>query len=314
MAATAPTSTVTDILSAELSDGRIARLAGGDAPVPWWSFSKTVLAAAALALVRDGALALDTPLDARPFTLRHLLQHTAGVPNYGGLASYHAAVARGDPPWTEAELLRQVPPERLLFSPGSGWSYSNIGYLLVRHEIEAGAGATLDSALRRLIFSPLGIDEVGVAEQPAELPGRMRGYHPGWVFHGLLVGSPRAAALLLDRLLTGDLLPPELRSAMLAAWRIGGPFPGRPFRAPAYGLGVMVDAEGSLGRAIGHTGQGPGSTVAVYHFPDLVPRRTVAAFAPIDGDAAQGEIESRVLSLASAPGGAWQAPPPASPG
>ena len=36
--------------------------------VPWWSFTKTVLCAAALTLVRDGLLGLDEPLPEGPFT------------------------------------------------------------------------------------------------------------------------------------------------------------------------------------------------------------------------------------------------------
>ena len=35
-------------------------------------------------------------------------------------------------------------------------------------------------------------------------------YHPGWVYHGLLVGPLREAAVLLDRLMTGTLLSPDL--------------------------------------------------------------------------------------------------------
>lgn len=72
-------------------------------PVPWWSVRKTVLAAGALVLVAEGRLALDLPLAGPAFTLRQRLQHTAGVPNYGGLASYHGAVARGDEPLSEDE-------------------------------------------------------------------------------------------------------------------------------------------------------------------------------------------------------------------
>jgi D-alanyl-D-alanine carboxypeptidase len=72
-------------------------------PVPWWSVRKTVLGAGALARVAEGRLWLDAPLAGPAFALRQLLQHTAGVPNYGGLASYHGAVARGDEPLSEAE-------------------------------------------------------------------------------------------------------------------------------------------------------------------------------------------------------------------
>ena len=77
-------------------------------PVPWWSLTKTVLAASSLTLVAEGRLALDAPCRFGPFTLRQLLRHTAGVREYGSLADYHEAVARNDPPWSEQELLRRV--------------------------------------------------------------------------------------------------------------------------------------------------------------------------------------------------------------
>ena len=64
---------------------------------PWWSFSKSVMAACALRLVARGALELDEVLPGRPWTLRQLLQHRAGVSNYttGRLPAYREAVARG---------------------------------------------------------------------------------------------------------------------------------------------------------------------------------------------------------------------------
>lgn len=55
--------------------------------VPWWSFGKTVLAATALTLVRDGLVALDEPVAQGPFTLRQL-RHEAGLADYGELAQY----------------------------------------------------------------------------------------------------------------------------------------------------------------------------------------------------------------------------------
>jgi CubicO group peptidase (beta-lactamase class C family) len=51
--------------------------------VPWWSFSKTVLAAGVLVLVDRRKLDLDAPIAGAPYTLRHLLQHTSGLPDYG---------------------------------------------------------------------------------------------------------------------------------------------------------------------------------------------------------------------------------------
>jgi CubicO group peptidase (beta-lactamase class C family) len=78
--------------------------------VPWWSFTKTELATAALQRVAQERFRLDEPFDGRPFTLRQLLQHRAGVPDYGDLPSYHAAVQRREKPWDVAQLLDRAGP------------------------------------------------------------------------------------------------------------------------------------------------------------------------------------------------------------
>src|SRR5262249_30617657 len=101
-----------------LEDGAAIAAAGADMPVPWWSFTKTVIAAAALVLVGRGKLALAEPLPERSYTLRQLLQHTAGLADYGGIKDYHDAVARGDEPWPVALLLKRSAGERLRFAPG----------------------------------------------------------------------------------------------------------------------------------------------------------------------------------------------------
>ena len=99
---------------------------GGDVRVPWWSFTKTALATAALQLVGRGHFRLDDRIDGRPFTLRQLLQHRAGVPNYGGLASYHEAVRRGEKPWEISELVDRVAVYRRDVESGHGWRYSKV--------------------------------------------------------------------------------------------------------------------------------------------------------------------------------------------
>jgi len=284
------------VLTATVEDGRLTEHDRRSLPVPWWSLTKTAIATAALALVGDGRLALDEPLDSRPYTLRQLLQHTAGVPEYGALAAYHEAVSRRDPPWSVEELLRRVVADRLLFAPGRGWTYSNVGYLFVRRLIENEMGKRFDTALRRLVFEPLGVPEVTLAREPADLDGTAWGnhvrYHPGWVYHGLAVGTPAEAALFVDRLLAGQLLPAELLRAMLEVHPVGGPVAGRPWQSPGYGLGIMVDAASPRGRCMGHTGGGPGSVATSFHFADLRPTRTVAAFAPVEDP---GVVERAVL-------------------
>lgn len=272
-----------------------------DVPVPWWSFAKTVLATAALVLVEAGRLQLDEPVAGKPYTLRHLLGHRAGLRCYGTLRAYHEAVASGEPPWPVTELLRRVDAGTLDYEPGRGWGYSNVGYLLVRHLVEAAAGLSIDNALEELVFRPLDVRGITLARTPADLDatawGNARRYYPEWVYHGLLVGPAGSAALFLHRLLAGQLLPPDLLLAMQGAHQVDGSFPGRPWTIAAYGLGLMVGQGDPPNQYLGHTGGGPGSTSAVYQRAGapIDCRCTAAAFAPIDDP---GIVERHVMALA----------------
>jgi CubicO group peptidase (beta-lactamase class C family) len=250
-----------------VENGAVVDRHNADLIVPWRSFTKTAIAVACLALVRDGVLALDGPLRDRAYTLRHLLQHRAGLPEYGELSAYHDAVARGDEPWSVAMLLERVEADRLRYDPGEGWGYSNVGYLIARQILETASGQGLDGALRRLVLEPLDI-HARIARERRDLESVTMGvataYHPGWVYHGLLVGSVADAALLLDRIVAGALLPRELCQEMLSPYVLGGPIPGRIWTVPGYGLGIMA-GDTSQGLSIaGHTGGGPGSCIAVY--------------------------------------------------
>jgi D-alanyl-D-alanine carboxypeptidase len=245
--------------------------------VPWWSFSKTVLAAAALVLVDRGKLDLDAPVAGAPYTLRHLLQHRSGLPDYGPNPDYHRAVAAGESPWTIDELLRRMDASTLLFAPGTRFSYSNIGYLFVRQSIEHTANVDLNDALKALVFDPLGIDGVFVASAPEEFGaivwGNAQRYHPGWVYHGCVVGSLSWAATCLHRLIHGDLLGPATKNAMLTPRSYDGD--ANALEDFGYGLGLMIEPARPGERLAGHAGSGPGSTLTV--FSALMGRRTFAA-------------------------------------
>lgn len=282
--------------------GQVVARRGAAVPVPWWSVTKTVLAAAALALVRDGRLALDRPCPGFPFSLRQLLRHEAGLADYGEYAAYHAAVATGEAPWSTEELLARLDAARLRYPPGKGWGYSNVGYLHVRRLIEETAGTPLGSALERLVLAPLDISHTRVAAAPEDLAGVAGvapGYHPGWVYHGLLVGPLTDAALFLDRLLEGRLLPDDLLRTMREPLALGGSIPGRPWLSPGYGLGIMTGQAVGGVRLTGHTGGGPGSVVAVYRVEAAGAPRTAAACRT--GDDA-GAVERSVIALAAPTG------------
>lgn len=275
---------------------------GGAPTMPWWSLSKTVIAAAALALVKRGRLTLDDPVVGESYTLRQLLQHTSGLPDYGELPAYHQAVAEGITPWSRRELLDRVNSKLLRSTPGQRFAYSNVGYLIVRILIEETTGLDLADALHQLVFAPIGLDEIQVATQPSDLErnpfASAKGYHPGWVYHGLVVGTPAEAALFLSRLLGGDLLDAAMVNSMRSRFPIAErPRDGRPWSSAGYGLGLMMDVRSEAGPSYGHTGEGPGSTTATYWFETLPGRRTIAVFA---GTSDPGRVEREVLQIARA--------------
>jgi len=282
-----------------VEEGTVIGACEADRIVPWWSFTKTVLAAAALVLVRDGLMALDEPLEDRPYTLRNLLQHRAGLTNYGGFAAYHEAVARGDDPWPVPVLLDRVEASRLRYRPSEGWEYSNIGYLYVRQLIEKAAGEDLNAALQRLVLKPLGAERAQIARERADLEnvamGDARNYHPGWVYHGLLIGPVTDAARLLDGFMAGHLLPPHQLRDMLTPHVLPGPIPGRPWAVPGYGLGLMTGETTARQSVAGHTGGGPGSTIAVYNRTTASRSGRTAAFFRTDED--QAGTEKRAFHL-----------------
>jgi len=132
-----------------------------EAPVPVGSITKTVTAAAAMVLVADGDLELDSPLTEQVpelrvlptrlrdrLTLRHVLSHTGGLPCDS--ADVRATSARRH----VTDCCRQAEP---LSDPGRVFSYSNIGYLLAGHAVTTVTGMTWSEAVRTLVLDPIDV-------------------------------------------------------------------------------------------------------------------------------------------------------------
>ncbi|WP_159918162.1 serine hydrolase [Pantoea sp. 18069] len=240
----------------------------GDAgPVPWWSFTKTVLAIAALRLVEDGMLCLDSPIAGERFNLRQLLRHEAGLADYGLIAQYQGDVAAGCTPWSVEQLLDRVDVRSARGAPGQAWVYSNVGYLYVGRQIAQAIGLSLADALKTCVFQPAGLTTARLARLPPDLAdvnmGDVRHYHPGWVYHGLVTGTVLDAARLLAALVNGNLLQPQTLAQMCES----RPLPEHRCALhpdPAYGLGLMLHAQDAAAHPLGHSGAGPGSRIAVY--------------------------------------------------
>jgi CubicO group peptidase (beta-lactamase class C family) len=253
-----------------------------------YSVTKTFVAAAALRLVAAGELELDAPvsrwLPGVPLpdavTLRHLLQHTSGLGDYGALPEYHAGVRAGAEPWSEDEFLRRTGGGAPRFAPGTSWAYSNVGYMLVRRAIEAARSAPFARVLADEVLRPLGLRRTSVIGNAAELRGLAFGksrylgggaplevagrYDPRWVAHGVLASTAEDVGRFFHALLDGELLPEELLREMRTPYVLG-PVPGRPVVQAGYGLGLQVDVGANPGPVYGHTGAGPGATAAAVH-------------------------------------------------
>jgi len=269
--------------------------AGGEPAFLVYSITKTFTAFLILKLAEEGALDLEDPLArwfpgidrAERITLRRLLNHTAGIPDYGGLAAYHEDV-RSSPgePWSFERFAAETFERGLLFEPGQGWAYSNPGYMLVKRIAEEVTGTSYRTLVAERIARPLGLDRTFVAESPADLAALASGassllspdqeprdvrahYHPGWVSHGVVASTASGIARFLDGLLNGRLLSRHFLDQMLDLV----PVPGvdRPrssplrFVQPSYGLGVMADPASSWGLLVGHNGGGPCYSASAFH-------------------------------------------------
>jgi len=187
----------------EGASGRVDRAApeplrAGDA-VRIASVTKTFTAAATLRLVEDGVFGLDDPIgplistesrdvlgrggyDVDAITVRHLLAHTSGLPDYAstvGQALYLAAVlAEPAHHWTRLEQIQfGVDHYTPVGDPGEVFMYSDTGYILLGEILERATGQSLGDAYRELLdFESLGLTSTWW-EGDAEAPGAVRRAH-----------------------------------------------------------------------------------------------------------------------------------------
>lgn len=278
-----------------------------------YSLTKTFIATAILKLVEQKRAQLDAPLatylPSAPFaeqiTLRQILRHSSGLPDYGALPQYHAAVLSSpDRPWREEEFIARTCGAGLAYAPDKGWLYSNIGYLVLKQVIAAICQEPFARTLKTLIFDPAGLSSLTVPNSVADLntllPGHstyltagktsidVRGrYHPGWVAHGVIAGTASDVADFYHALLTGKILDAASLREMKQTVKVPGEHP--PIRDPGYGLGLMADT----GAMYGHTGGGPGYHSAAYFFEAA--NATVAVLANAEIDAQKLAMELGAL-------------------
>jgi D-alanyl-D-alanine carboxypeptidase len=126
------------------------------------SVTKPMTGAAVLRLRDQGALSLDQTLadffpdfpQGEAVTVRHLLAHTSGIANWWGRLPSDAPADFMDRPQPHRAIGRMTPV--YLFEPGTRWSYSNSGYVLLGEIIEQVTNQSYGAAMNSLLFSHCG--------------------------------------------------------------------------------------------------------------------------------------------------------------
>jgi D-alanyl-D-alanine carboxypeptidase len=243
------------------------------------SVSKAFSAATALSLVADNLLSLkdtigrhlpDLPEHWHRITLRQLLNHTSGIPDFTASDEFVDSViesATSAPP--PRALLEFVAGEPLGFTPGSQYRYSNSDNIVVALMVEAVTGRSCARALRRQTLQPL---RLGRTSLPTDVDLRkpfIHGYAPGdsgepedvsevvafggWAWaSGGIVSTPADFTRFVRAYVGGGLLPKNIRARQFRFIPEGDSDPRGP-GLNAAGLGLFRYRT-ACGTVYGHTG------------------------------------------------------------
>ena len=150
------------------------------------SVAKQFTAAAIVLLQQDGKLSLDDPVRkyipelpdyGAPLTIRHLLNHTSGIRDWGTVINLTGA-GRGERVVTQDLALDVITHQRALdFTPGSEYSYSNSGYNLLAIIVERVSKQKFSAFLEERLFKPLGMKNSSLRDDYQRIvPGRAQAY------------------------------------------------------------------------------------------------------------------------------------------
>jgi CubicO group peptidase (beta-lactamase class C family) len=258
------------------------------------SVTKQFTAAAVMLLVRDGKLRYedlltdlfpDFPEYGRAITIRNLLNHTSGMPDYEELMpAAGRSVPVEDVQIQDAGVLDLLKRQKAgWFGPGSGWRYSNSSYILLGLIVEKVSGRSFPSFLQKRIFTPLNmINTLAYVPGMNKVPNRAFGYgkeNGRWI---VTDQSPTSATLgdggiyssLADLLQWDEALrrhsllsEAEMRPALTPV-RVPSKGPTGPDGAPAeYGFGWFLNGWKGHGR-MWHYGETIGFRTAIQRFTD----------------------------------------------
>ncbi len=264
------------------------------------SITKQFTAAAILQLQEAGKLHLDDTLatylpnapHAKEITLRQMLSHTSGLPEYLDGPDVEQMAVK---PATLEQLLARIQGKPLDFAPGSRWSYSNTGYVLLGRVIELLSHETYDHYVKTHLLDVAGMTHTYTVTDEAHLDPMAVGYRHA---NGKLERAPtihasvgRAAGDLVSTTSDLEKWNQALTNGKIvsaADYALMSTSVMTTERGSAdYGLGLFVDSVEDQPR-VGHTGGSFGFTTANEYFPKQDVR--IIAFTNNGDDPEAGEM------------------------
>jgi D-alanyl-D-alanine carboxypeptidase len=249
------------------------------------SAAKAFSGAAALSLVSKGALSLNDTIGERltelpgawaEVTLRQLLNHTSGLPDFSKNKRFREdlldSLKKAPPP---EKLLSYVERKDLRFNPGSRYHYSNSDNVVVALMVESATGRTYEGQLQEQVYGPLGLRKTTLPAGPNLRTPFIHGYDndpseqppedvselvaAGWAWaSGGIISTPADLNTFIRGYVKGDLFDLHTRSQQRRVFEGGGSEPPGPGKNSA-GLGVF-HYETKCGTVWGHTGNTLGYT------------------------------------------------------
>ena len=247
------------------------------------SVAKAFSGAVALSLVADHTLSLTAtvgkwlprlPVAWSAVTLRQLLQHTSGIPDFSSNKAFQEALVKSllMPPAPEG-LLSYVAHEGLEFTPGSQFRYSNSDNIVIALMIEAATGQSYETELRNRVFVPLGLTRTSLPRGARVPAPYIHGYEvdppqtpkditelfaAGWSWaSGGIISTPADANRFVRAYVRGAATNRPTRAAQFkfVAGSSEPPGPGKN----SVGLGIFR-YQTRCGTVYGHTGNTAGYT------------------------------------------------------
>ena len=247
------------------------------------SVAKQFTAAALVLLQQDGKLSIDDPVRKYipelpdygvPLTIRHLLNHTSGIRDWGSVMSL-TGVGRGDRVVNQDLALDVITHQRGLdFKPGAEYSYSNSGYNLAAIIVERVSKQKFPAFVEERLFKPIGMKNSSWRDDYTRVvPGRAQAYsrqgNAPWRLNMPFMNVYGNGGMLTT---VGDWLK---WNAMLDSKSLGAPLVDgletqgvlNDGRKIAYALGLTVDKYKGL-KDVSHGGATAGYQTFLARYPD----------------------------------------------